>query len=127
MVPRGGQGDDADRTRQILGGEPGAVERVDRDVILGALAGAESFAVREHGRRILLALADHHGSRERCALKHRPHGSDGCLIGGVLVAAAHPGARGQSCRHGGGPNRGHEFGRMAHRADDDALGFDVLT
>ena len=45
-----------------LGGERGALQRVERDIDAGAFAGADLFADVEHGGLVPLALADHDDS-----------------------------------------------------------------
>ena len=90
-----GQRDDGERVRLAVGGEPGPVDRVDGDVDAGPLAVADLLAVEQHGRLVLLALADHDGAVHRDAVDHEPHRVDGGPVGGQLVAAADPAARGQ--------------------------------
>src|SRR4029453_3870745 len=62
-----GKGHHRDRVGHALGGQGGAVDRVDGHVDLGRGAVADLLAVVEHGGVVLLALADHHhpGHRDR--------------------------------------------------------------
>ena len=41
----------------------------------------------EHRRFVALALADHHGAADGQRVERAPHGIDGGLVGGLLVAA----------------------------------------
>ena len=93
-----GGGEHGDGVRHALGGQRGAVDRVDGDVDLGAGAVADALAVEEHRGFVLLALADDDDAVHRDGGDEGPHGADGGAVGAVLVAAADPAARG----HGGG-------------------------
>ena len=53
-------GDDRERVLPALGGDGRALERIERDVDLGPVAGADLLADIEHRRLVALALADHH-------------------------------------------------------------------
>ena len=88
-VPRG-DGHHRDGVVHALGRQRGAVDRVDRDVALGAGAVADLLAVEEHRRVVLLALADHDGAAHADRADHVAHRVDGLLVGVVLVAAADP-------------------------------------
>jgi hypothetical protein len=59
-----GHGDDGQCIGQALGGDGGALQRIEGDVDLGhaALAQADLLADIEHRRLVALALADHHGA-----------------------------------------------------------------
>ena len=92
------QRDHRERRRLALGGEPGALERVDGDVDLGRAAVADPLAVVEHRRLVLLALADHDDAVHRHRVEHQPHRVDGGLVGRLLLAPPHPA--------GGGKRRG---------------------
>ena len=83
-------GDHGDRVRLPERGQARALERVDRDVDVGAAALADLLAVVEHRRLVLLPLADHDDTRHRDRVEHRPHRVDRRLVGRVLVAAADP-------------------------------------
>ena len=75
-----------------LGRQRGALERIDGDVD-GRSAGADLLADVEHGRLVLLALADHHDPADGAGLERVAHGIDGGFVGEVLVTPAKP-ARG---------------------------------
>ena len=81
-----------------LAHQGGAVDRVDREVALGAVAVADLFAVVEHRGVVLLALADHHDAAHRHRVDQLAHGVDGCAVAALLVAPADPPAGG----HGAG-------------------------
>src|ERR671911_469565 len=83
-----GQGDHGDGVGEALGGQGGAVDRVDGDVDLGRAAAADPLAVVEHGGVVLLALADHHHPVHGDLAQHRAHGVHGRLVDLLLVAAA---------------------------------------
>ena len=93
-----GDGDDRKRVGLAPRDQPGSVDRVDGDVDDRRVARAEPLAVIEHRRLVFLPLADHDDAIHVHHVEQEPHGVDGRLIGGVLVAPAHP-ARG---RQGGG-------------------------
>ena len=84
----GRQPEHADRVRQALGGQRGAVHRVDRDVPLRAGAVADPLAVVEHRRLVLLALADHHHAVHPDGAEHRAHRVHRGRVDLVLVAEA---------------------------------------
>ena len=90
--------DHRERRRLALGGEPGALERVDGDVHLRRAAVADPLAVVEHRRLVLLALADHDQAVHRHRVEHQPHRVDRGLVGRLLLAPANPA--------GGGERRG---------------------
>ena len=70
------------------GANGGAFEWVESDIEAGALACAHGLADIEHRRLVPLALADHHRAGDIERVQAAPHGVDGGLIGGFLVAAA---------------------------------------
>ena len=80
--------------------QPRAVDRVDRDVAVRAGAVTDVLAVEEHGRVVLLALADDDHAVHRHGADQGAHGVDGRAVGAVLVAAADPAAAGQRRRLG---------------------------
>ena len=91
---------DRERNQRIIEGlrEAGAVDRVDRDVDSGSGAVADLLAVVQHGRLVLLALADHDGAVHRHRVDHQAHRVDRGAVGRDLVAVADPPSR----RQGGG-------------------------
>ena len=106
-----------------VSGERGAVDRVDGDVGQRRRAVADVLAVEEHGRLVLLALADDDDAVHRHALQDDPHGVDGRLVRPFLVPAAHPAPRGE--RRGlGHADKLHgevpvgQLALVAHGADD---------
>jgi hypothetical protein len=105
-LPALGQGHHADRVRQHLGGQRGAVDRVHRDVHLGTRTVADLLAVVQHRGVVLLALPDHHDAAHRHGAEHRAHGVDRGGVDLVLVATAEIAGGG----HGsglGGPDQLH--------------------
>ncbi len=88
-------------------GERGALQRIDGDVNLGRRAVADALAVGEHGRLVLLALADHDESIHLDRLERVVHAVDGGLIGRLLVAATHERRAGER----GGLGDAHELKR----------------
>ena len=93
-----GQRDDGDGVGQALGEQGGAVDRVHGDVGLGRQAVADPLAGVEHRRLVLLALADDDDAVHVDGVQGEAHGVDGGLVGGDLVALAHPAGG----REGGG-------------------------
>ena len=79
-----------DRAGHALGHERGAVDGVDGDVAPRALAVADLLAVEQHGRLVLLALADHDDAAHGDASDELAHRVDGRTVAAVLVAAADP-------------------------------------
>ena len=87
-----------------------AVDRVDGDVDVRRIARADPLAVVEHRRLVLLPLADDDHAVHLHGVEEQPHGVDGGLVGGVLVAPAHP-TRGRQRGGFGGtqPDRARRF------------------
>ena len=86
-------GDDGQRILGPLGGDRRALQRIERDIDLGA-TGADLFADEQHRRLIPLALADHDDAVDRERIQRLAHGVDRGLVRGFLVAASHqPGCR----------------------------------
>ena len=112
-----------------LGGEPGALQRVDGDIDLGRAAVADPLAVVEHRRLVLLALADHDDAVHRHRVEHQPHRVDGRLVGRLLLSPAHPAGGGKR----GGLGHADELERevavgpraRAHVVRDDAWGLSL--
>ena len=77
-----------DGARHVLGAQGRAFERIDGDVDLGSDLGADLLADEQHRRLVALALPDHHRAVDRQLVELAPHGVDGRLVGGLLVAAA---------------------------------------
>ena len=82
----GRQRDHGERAGHPERAQPGALERVDGDVDLGRRAVADALAVVEHGRLVLLPLADHDDAVHAHALEHHAHRVDRRLVGRLLVA-----------------------------------------
>ena len=98
--------------RHALGGEGGAIDGVDGDIRLGAGAVTHVLAVEQHGRVVLLALADHDDAVHRDGADQQAHGVDGGAVGTVLVATPDPACGG----HGRGLGDTDEFkGQVAVR------------
>ena len=79
---------DRDGVGHALGGQRGAVDRIDGDVDLGTAAVADLLAVEEHRRLVLLALADDDDALHRHGADEPAHRVDGELVRPVLVTAA---------------------------------------
>ena len=77
-----------DRARHVLGAQRRAFERIDRDVDLRPGFRADLLADEQHRRFVALALADHDRAVDRQLVELAPHGVDGGLVGGLLVAVA---------------------------------------
>ena len=99
-----GQCDDGKCARATLGGERGALQRIDGDVHRRS-AGADRLADIEHRCLIHLAFADHNGAGDGDLVERAPHGLDCGAVGFVLLAEADP-ARGGECS---GLGDAHEF------------------
>ena len=93
-------GDAGDRVRAALGADRGALERIEGDVDLGAVAGADLLADVEHRRLVALALADHHRAVDVEDVERLAHGVDRRLVGRLLVAVADQPGAGQRGRLG---------------------------
>ncbi len=83
-------GEAGDGVVAALGGDRGALQRIECDVELRAFAGADRLADVEHRRLVPLALADHDDAVDVEHVQGLPHGVDRGLVGGLLVATAHP-------------------------------------
>ena len=90
-----GDRDDRERVRHAAGDERRPLERIDGHVDARARAVADVLAVVEHGRLVLLALADHDDAVHRDGVEHVAHRVDGRLIRGDLVAGAHEAGGGE--------------------------------
>jgi hypothetical protein len=102
-----GEGDDSERVRPTVGGQPRALQRVDRDVHLGRCAVADLLTVVEHRRLVLLPLADDHDAVHVHGVEHGVHAVDRRLVGRLLVAHPHEPGGGQR----GGLGHAHELQR----------------
>ena len=96
-----GHRDNGDGAREALREQRRAVDWVDGDVELGVGAVADDFAVVEHRRFVLLALADYDDAFHGDALQRVAHGVDRGLVDQLLVALAHM-------------NRGSHRSRLGH-------------
>ena len=99
----GRDGDDGQGVAPAERGQRGAVDGVDGHVGERRLAVADPLAVVEHGRLVLLALADDDDPVHRHALQHDAHRLDRGAVGALLVATTHP-ARGGHRRRLGHPD-----------------------
>jgi hypothetical protein len=88
--PALGDRDDGDGVRPARGGQVRPLDRVDGDVDRGPVAAADSLAVVEHGRLVLLALADDDDAVHRHGVENEAHRVDGGAVGALLLAAADP-------------------------------------
>ena len=117
-----GHGHRGDRVRATLRDRVRALEGIDGDVNLRALAPADPLADVEHRRLVTLALADDDRPVEVRVLHALAHRLDRGLIGHGGVAVAHPVRRGD--RGGFGDADELEARRAVGR--DRALGRDGL-
>ena len=85
-VPLLGEGDHGQRVRPALRGQRRTFQRIERDVDLGALAGADFLADVEHRGLVPLALADDDGAIDIEQVERRAHGIDSGLVGGLFIA-----------------------------------------
>ena len=87
--------DHGDRVGPALGHQRRAVDGVDSDVTVGAVAVTDLLAVVEHRGLVLLALADDHHTTHRHRGEQFAHGVDRGLVATVLVATPNPTSGGQ--------------------------------
>ena len=94
-----GQG--CDRAGHVLGAERRSLKWIDRDIDLRPGFGADFFSDEEHRSLIHLTLTDNDGAIDGKFVELAPHGVDGRLIGGfVLAVPAQAGRRdGRTLRH----------------------------
>jgi hypothetical protein len=78
----------------------GAVDRVDGEIAVRAVAVADFFAVVEHRRVVFLAFADHDDAAHRHRVHQLADRVDRCAVTALLIAAAHPAACGHGARFG---------------------------
>ena len=96
-----------DRARHVLCAKCSPLERVDRDIDLGAFFVADRLADEKHRRLVALALPDHDNSVDRQLVELAPHGVDRRLIRRLLIAAPAPARR----RHRRALGHAHDFER----------------
>ncbi|KAG1647663.1 hypothetical protein GQR58_030425 [Nymphon striatum] len=94
--PGVGYGQNRNCVAAAIGRERGAIDRVDGNIDLGALAIAQSLAVVEHGGFVFFALADNDQAVHVDAAEHVAHGFDRGTIGAFFVTSTHPSA-GSKC------------------------------
>ena len=112
MVPRSDTASTEIALANPLAHQRGAVDRVDREVAVRAVAVADLLAVVEHRRVVFLALADHHDAAHRHRVDQLAHRVDRGAVAALLVAATDPAAR----RHRAGFRYTHKFeGEVAVR------------
>ena len=85
-----GDRDDRQCVRLASCHQAGSVNGVDGDVDLRRVARADPLAVVEHRRLVFFPFADHDEAIHVHRVEEEPHGVDGCLISGVLLAPSHP-------------------------------------
>ena len=95
-----GHGEHADRIGLVLGAQCRALQRIDCDIDLGAIAGADFLADVEHRRLVALALADDDAAFDVHIAHLAAHRLDGGGVGCLLVAFAAPAGRGNRRRLG---------------------------
>jgi len=89
MVPRGEMA-----TVEMAFGLPVESRRVpsmgvDSDIDLGAIAGADFFAVVQHGSFVFFAFANYDDAADFDGVEDKAHGIHGGFVGCVFVATAH--------------------------------------
>ena len=84
-----GDREHGERVGHGLGGQRRAFQRVERDVDLGALPGADFLADVEHRGFVPLAFADHDAALELDLVEGRTHRVHGGGIGLLFVTPAH--------------------------------------
>ena len=84
-----GQRHGGDGVGAALGGQRGALQRIDGDVHLGT-AGADLLADEQHRGFVHLTLANDDGARDLDGIEPLAHGLDRRAIGVVLMAPADP-------------------------------------
>src|SRR6476661_6352794 len=96
-------GDDADRALKPLADDGRAVDRIECDRHTdGAVGpGAELLALEDAGRVVLDAFADRHGAGDIDGVEQSSDGVAGGVVGGFLVALAHPLIRAERAGFGG--------------------------
>ncbi len=72
----------------VLGAERGALQRIDGNIHLRPVFGADFLADEQHRRLVHFALADDDGTVDGEATKLASHGVDGRLVGLLFSAAA---------------------------------------
>ena len=103
-----GEGEKDEAPMLYNGEHIGTGSGVSVDVAVDPLEGTElvargqpnALAVEQHRGLVLLALADHHDAVHLDRRQHVAHRVHGRLVGGDLVAEAHPAGRGQRRRLG---------------------------
>src|SRR5438270_1501962 len=93
-------GHDRNGVVHALRGQRGPVDRVDRYVAVGTETVADLLAVVEHGRFVLLALADDDDALHRDGGDQLAHRVDRGSVGAVLVSPADPATGGHGGRFG---------------------------
>ena len=83
-----------DATGNAARDQPGAVDRIDRDVDRRGIAVADLLTDVEHRRLVLLALADDHDAVHVDEPEAPAHRIDGGLVGLLLLVAPHVPGRG---------------------------------
>lgn len=100
-----------DRSGQVLGGQPGAVHRVDGDVDSRPATGAEPLPEVKHGGFVLLPFTDQYEPVDLDACQRVPQGDDGDAVHLVFVPRAEeihggegrdPGGAGETLENVGG-------------------------
>ncbi len=97
------------RVAAALCGDRRAFKRVERDVDLRPVTGADLFADIQHRRLVALAFADHHGAVDREAVQPGAHRIDRRLVGRLFVAAPHQPRRRQRRQFGDAHNLEREI------------------
>ena len=92
--------DHGQRILAALGGDRRPFQRVEGDIELRTLPGADLLADEQHGRLVPLALADHHRAVDVEAVQGPSHGLDRGLIGRPFVTPADQAGSRQGRRFG---------------------------
>ena len=120
QAARLGDGDDGERVGQVLGADRRALERIEGDVDLRAVAGADLLADEEHRRLVALALADDDRCHRSASwFSSRRMASTAAWSAARLVAAAAKAGGGDRRALGDArPARGSGCGRAPERSSE---------
>ena len=83
-----GDGNNSQRIRQVLGADRRAFQRIESDINVRPLFGADFFADIKHRRFIAFAFTDHDRASNRKAIQFLTHGINGSLISSHFIATS---------------------------------------
>jgi hypothetical protein len=90
-----------DGAGHVFGAERRSLKWIDRYVDLRPGFGTDSFSDEKHRSLVHLTLSDDHGAVDGQFVKLTPHGIDGRLVGGLILAVTTQAGRrdGRTLRH----------------------------